>query len=262
MKDTLVGKVAVVTGAGSGLGKAAAKTLAYAGASVLAIGRSMDELNQTCDEISHHGGESKPLLADVSQNGEIKAAMAEAAALHGRIDILLANAGINGLWAPLDQIEEEDWDKTISINLKGTFLTLKHAVPYMKDSGGSIIVTASINGTRIFSNTGATAYACSKAAQVALTKMLALELARHKIRVNVICPGAIESKIDDSTERRDLEDLRIPVEFPSGTVPLTGGGAGSAGQVAQLVWYLASEYSSHITGTEVYIDGGQSLLQG
>ena len=262
MKDTLVGKVAVVTGAGSGLGKAAAKTLAYAGASVLAIGRSMDELNQTCDEISHHGGESKPLLADVSQNGEIKTAMAEAAALHGRIDILLANAGINGLWAPLDQIEEEDWDKTISINLKGTFLTLKHAVPYMKDSGGSIIVTASINGTRIFSNTGATAYACSKAAQVALTKMLALELARHKIRVNVICPGAIESKIDDSTERRDLEDLRIPVEFPSGTVPLTGGGAGSAGQVAQLVWYLASEYSSHITGTEVYIDGGQSLLQG
>ncbi|MEZ0387527.1 MAG: SDR family oxidoreductase, partial [Verrucomicrobium sp.] len=110
--------------------------------------------------------------------------------------------------------------------------------------------------------TGATAYACSKAAQVALTKMLALELARHKIRVNVICPGAIESKINDSTERRDLEDLRIPVEFPSGTVPLTGGGAGSAGQVAQLVWYLASEYSSHITGTEVYIDGGQSLLQG
>jgi NAD(P)-dependent dehydrogenase (short-subunit alcohol dehydrogenase family) len=262
LKDTLKGKVAVVTGAGSGLGKSTAKMLAYAGAAIVVVGRTADELEATREEIAHHGGEVMALTADIAKEGEIQPVMEEVGARYGRIDILCANAGINGVWAPLEKITEEEWDLTMAVNLKGTFLTLKHAVPWMKQHGGSVIVTASVNGTRMFSNTGATAYACSKAAQVALTKMLALELAAHKIRVNVICPGAIESKIDESTQKRDLEDLRLPSQFPEGQVPLTGGPSGSAGEVAQLVWFLASDHSSHITGTEVFIDGGQSLLQG
>lgn len=257
-----MGKVAVVTGAGSGLGKAAAKILAHAGARVMVLGRTAEEIQCTADEIVHGGGEAVPIVADVAKDAEVKAAMAQAAEAGGRIDVVFANAGINGVWAPIELIEEKEWDETLAINLKGTFLTIKHAVPFMKQEGGSVVVTASINGTRIFSNSGATAYACSKAGQVALVKMLALELARYRIRVNVICPGAIESRIDESTEKRGLEGIHLPVEFPQGSVPLTGGRAGTAGQVAELVWFLASDVSSHITGTEVYIDGAQSLLQG
>jgi NAD(P)-dependent dehydrogenase (short-subunit alcohol dehydrogenase family) len=124
-----------------------------------------------------------------------------------------------------------------------------------------VIITSSVNGTRIFSNTGATAYSCTKAAQVAFTKMVALELAKHRIRVNVICPGAIETNINESTEQRDLEEIREPVEFPEGSIPLTDGKPGSAEQVAQLVLFLASDASNHMTGTEMWIDGAESLLQ-
>jgi NAD(P)-dependent dehydrogenase (short-subunit alcohol dehydrogenase family) len=180
----------------------------------------------------------------------------------GRIDIVFANAGINGVWAPLEELEPNDWDETLDINLKGTFLTVKYAAPYLKKQGGSVIVTSSVNGTRMFSNTGATAYACSKAAQVAFTKMVALELAEDGVRVNVICPGAIESNIRENTEQRGLEDIRPPVEFPEGQIPLTRGIPGAAEDVAHLVVFLASDASRHISGSEIWIDGTQSLLQG
>ncbi len=180
----------------------------------------------------------------------------------GRIDFVFANAGINGVWAPLEELEPEEWDKTLNINLKGTFLTVKYAVPYLKKRGGSVIVTSSVNGTRMFSNTGATAYSSSKAAQVAFTKMVALELAKYKVRVNVICPGAIETNIQESTEVRDVEDEKEPAEYPEGTIPLTRGRPGKASQVAELVAFLASDQSSHISGTEIWIDGGGTLLVG
>jgi NAD(P)-dependent dehydrogenase (short-subunit alcohol dehydrogenase family) len=166
------------------------------------------------------------------------------------------------VWAPIDELAPEEWDETLKINLKGTFLTVKYAAPALKKQGGSVIITSSVNGTRMFSNTGATAYACSKAAQVAFTKMVALELAKHKIRVNVICPGAIETSINENTDARHLERAREPVEFPKGQIPLTRGEPGTAEQVAELVLFLASSASSHISGTEVWIDGTQSLLQG
>jgi NAD(P)-dependent dehydrogenase (short-subunit alcohol dehydrogenase family) len=114
----------------------------------------------------------------------------------------------------------------------------------------------------MFSNTGASAYACSKGGQVVLTKMLALELAKYRIRVNVICPGAIETSIEDNTERKNLDRTRMPVEFPEGKVPLTDGKPGTSDQVADLVTFLASDEASHISGTEVWIDGAQSLFQG
>jgi NAD(P)-dependent dehydrogenase (short-subunit alcohol dehydrogenase family) len=121
------------------------------------------------------------------------------------------------------------------------------------------VVVASINGTRVFSNTGATAYATSKAGQVAFTKMIALELAKHRVRANVICPGAIETSIDDNTEHRGIAELGVPVEFPEGWHPLRGK-PGTAEQVARLVLFLASDASDHLTGTEMWIDGGESLV--
>ncbi len=257
----LTDKVALVTGAGSGIGKAAAELMAKVGAKVALLGRSEDELQKTLAQIEANGGEAIPLLADISQPEQMQQATQKIFDKWGRLDIVFANAGINGVWASLEELAPEEWNKTININLTGTFLTVKYAVPYLKRQGGSVIITSSVNGTRVFSNTGATAYSCTKAAQVAFTKMIALELAEHDIRVNVICPGAIDTNIDENTERRNLEEIQEPVEFPEGKIPLTDGKPGTSEQVAQLVLFLASDASSHITGTEMWIDGGESLLK-
>jgi len=175
---------------------------------------------------------------------------------------VFANAGINGVWAPIEELSLDDWSRTIAINLTGTFLTIKHATPYLKKQGGSIIVTASVNGTRVFSNTGATAYSTTKAGQVAMTKMLAVELAPHNVRVNVVCPGRTETEIDENTQQKDLERIKFPVEYPKGKIPLDDGKPATSKEVAELVLFLASDAASHITGTEIWIDGGSSLVQG
>ncbi len=180
----------------------------------------------------------------------------------GRIDSVFANAGINGVWAPLEELSLADWSKTITTNLTGSFLTLKYTVPHLKKQGGSIVVTASVNGTRVFSNTGATAYSVTKAGQVAMAKMLAVELAQHAIRVNVICPGATETEISDNTQQKDLERIKFPVKYPKGPIPLGEGRPASSMQVAELVLFLVSDASSYITGTEVWIDGASSLVTG
>jgi NAD(P)-dependent dehydrogenase (short-subunit alcohol dehydrogenase family) len=257
----LAGKVAVITGAGSGIGQSAALLLAQAGAKIGTIDRTPESGQETVDKIQANGGEAISTVADISQSDQVEQAMQTIAQQWGRIDIVFANAGINGVWAPIEELSAEEWDKTLSVNLKGTFLTVKFATPYLKQQGGSVIITASVNGTRMFSNTGATAYACSKAAQVAFAKMMALELAKHKVRVNVVCPGAISTEIEDNTDREDLARVREPVEFPEGHIPLTDGKPGSAEQVAQLVLFLASDAASHIAGTEIWIDGAESLLK-
>ena len=258
----LDGKVALVTGAGSGIGEAAAVLFAERGARVAALGRTADELEKVVARIRDNGGDAIPALADVSKPDDMRRAVEETVGRYGRLDVVFANAGVNGVWAPIEEIEPEEWEKTLRINLMGTFLTVKYAIPHLKARGGSVIVTSSVNGTRIFSNTGASAYSSSKAGQVAFTKMAALELAKHRIRVNVICPGAITTSIEESTEKRDIEREREPVEFPEGKIPLTDGKPGSARQVAELALFLASDASSHITGTEVWIDGAESLLMG
>ena len=258
----ITGKVALITGAGSGLGRAAAIRLAEAGAKIAALGRTADDLQATVDRIIERGGQAIVVEADISHPDEMRAAAEQIERQWGRLDIVFANAGINGVWAPIEELQPDEWAKTLTVNLTGTFLTIKYAVPLLKRQGGSVIITSSVNGTRMFSNAGASAYSASKAGQVALGKMAALELAKHKIRVNVICPGWIETEIDDSTEKRHVDEAREPVQYPEGAVPLTDGGPGTPEQVAELVLFLASEASSHISGTEVWIDGAQSLLQG
>lgn len=258
----LADKVALVTGAGSGIGEAAAKLLAKEGAKVAALGRTEDELKEVVEQIQQSGGEAMPVIADISEADKMQQAYQQVAEKWGRLDIVFANAGINGVWAPIEELKPEEWEKTIKINLTGTFFTVKYAVPYLKKQGGSVIITSSINGTRVFSNTGATAYSSTKAGQVAFAKMVALELAEHQVRVNVICPGAISTSIDQNTQQRNIDSVKEPVEFPQGQIPLTDGKPGTSEQVAQLVLFFASEASSHITGTEMWIDGGQSLLLG
>lgn len=256
-------RVALVTGAGSGIGKATALRFACEGARVALVGHTPEPLDEVADQIRAAGGEALPVLAEVQAAEQMERAVAQTVARWERLDIVVANAGINGVWATLEDLTPEEWDQTMAVNLRGTFLTVKYALPHLRRQGGSVLIVSSVNGTRMFSNTGATAYACSKAAQVAFAKMTALELARDKIRVNIVCPGWIDTQIEDNTEKRgDLEEARPRVEFPDGAVPLTDGGAGSSDQVARTLLFLASDEADHITGTELFVDGGQSLLQG
>ncbi|MFT4174209.1 MAG: SDR family NAD(P)-dependent oxidoreductase [Rhodocyclaceae bacterium] len=256
----LKGKAALITGAGSGIGKAGAVRLAAAGATVGVLTHTSDEALTVAHEIGQLGARAIPITCDVTDVVKLKAAVDEFTARAGRLDIVFANAGINGVWAPIDELTPDDWNATIQTNLFGTYLTIHYAVPHLKKQGGSIIVTASINGTRVFSNAGATAYSCSKAAQLAMVQMLALELAKDRIRVNAVCPGAIDTDIGDNTRHKNVEQAKVAADYPEGKVPLTRGRPGSADQVADLVLFLASERASHISGTPVWIDGAQSLL--
>ncbi len=258
----LEGKNALVTGADSGLGRAAALKLADAGAQIACLVHYEELGGPIVEEIRQRGGKAFAVVADLAVPEQVAQALETVIQTCPALDIVFANAGINGVWAPLDELKPDEWNRTLAVNLTGTYLTVKYALPALMQRGGSVIVTSSVNGTRMFSNTGATAYACSKAAQVAFTKMIALELAKHRIRVNAICPGAIATGISQKTKRRDLEEAQEPVEFPEGEIPLTDGKPGSPEQVADLVLFLGSDAASHISGSVIFIDGAQSLLQG
>lgn len=255
------GKVALVTGAGSGIGKATALRLAAGGARVVVLSRTEDEIAAVRDQIVGAGGTALAVTADISHEAEMRVAVERTIAAYNRLDIVVANAGINGIWAPIDELTPEEWDKTIRINLRGTYLTLHFAVPHLKHEGGAVIIVSSINGNRTFTTAGATAYSATKAGQVAMTQQLALELGKHKIRVNAVCPGAIVTEISDNTGKRDVEEVTIPVKWPEGQIPLTGGRPGKSEDVADVIAFLASDAARHVTGVPVYIDGGQSLLR-
>ncbi len=263
MDVRLEGRIAWVTGGGEGIGRAIALLAAESGARVAVSGRDEAPLVEVARTIESQGGEALAVPADVTSPEQMKRAVDSIIEKWGRLDVVCANAGINGTWAPVEEITPEEWAGTLEVNLTGTFLTVRYAVPHLKrDGGGSILIVSSVNGTRMFSNEGASPYATSKAGQLAFGKMLALELARWKIRVNVICPGAIDTGIHEKTEREDLEEIEVPVEFPEGRNPLTGEAMGKPEQVARLAVFLASDAASHITGTPVWIDGAESLLQG
>ncbi|WP_088102048.1 SDR family oxidoreductase [Halalkalibacter urbisdiaboli] len=260
--NSFTGKLAVVTGAGSGMGRAAAIQLANEGAKLALFDIKRENAEHTKQQIEKQGRSAFAFECDIASSQSVKAAINETVERFGQIDVLFANAGIAGEMAPIETMAVDDWEKTIQTNLTGTFLTVKHAIPSMKKKGGSIIITSSVSGNRVFSQAGFSAYSTTKAGQLAFMKMAALELARYKIRVNAICPGAIKTNIGQSLHSSpDVKNIEVPLSFPEGDQPLEHG-PGTAQQVAELVSFLASEASSHITGTEVYIDGGESLLRG
>ncbi|EOR24265.1 3-ketoacyl-(acyl-carrier-protein) reductase [Niallia nealsonii AAU1] len=259
--NDLENKVAIITGAASGIGKATAISLADKGMKVALVDLNVDDLEEVKATINNKGQVAISLEANVAEPTSIQQAIDETVEKWQQIDTVFINAGINGAVSSIEDLTPSEWDNTIETNLKSTFLTVKYSVPFMKTNGGSIIITSSINGNRIFKNFGMSAYSTSKAGQVAFGKMAALELAQYNIRVNMICPGAIDTNIEKNTfkDEKHLEEIAIPVEYPEGNQPLSHQ-SGSAQQVADLVYFLSSDLSSHITGTEVYIDGAESLL--
>src|SRR3954454_13338101 len=259
----LEGKVAFITGAASGIGKATAIRFAREGANIgiADMAEQEKEARGAIDEISRAGGKAIFLPCDVSQPDQVKRAIDETVKTFGGLHIVFANAGINGMWTPIEELKPEEWDKTLNINLKGTYLTVHYAIPHLrKAGGGSIMVCSSVNGNRTFSNAGASAYSTSKAGQVAFMKMAALELAKFNIRVNAILPGAIHTNIDERTEKRHTEKVEIKVILPEGK-PGIDHGQGEPDEVADVCLFLAGNLSRHVSGVEIFVDGGASLLR-
>ena len=259
--ELLAGKVALVTGATSGIGRATARRFAEHGAAVALIARSEPDGSALQKEFEADGHDALFVRCDVGDADDVQRAVDATVQRFEGLDIVVANAGINGVWAPVEELAPEEWDHTLTTNLRGTFLTVRSAVPELKSrGGGSIIITSSVNGTRTFSNPGTSAYAASKAGQVAFMKVMALELGQHGIRCNAICPGFIETNIDEATEERDTESIGIDVQLPQGN-PAVDEGRGDATEVADVCLFLACDLSRHVSGVEVFVDGGASLLR-
>jgi NAD(P)-dependent dehydrogenase (short-subunit alcohol dehydrogenase family) len=257
----LDGKVAFITGGASGIGAGTAKRFAQEGAKVVLADVQGEEGEKLRQEIADNGGQAFYVECDVSDPAAVQNAIELAVKEFGKLDIVFANAGINGVWTPIEELQPQEWDKTIDINLKGTYLTVHYAVPHLKAAGGgSILITSSVNGTRTFSTPGASAYSTSKAGQVAFMKMIALELGRHNIRCNAICPGAIHTNINEGTEQRHTEDIGIKFELPEGS-PALNEGQGEPVNVADTCLFLASDLGRHVSGVEIFVDGAASLLR-
>ncbi|MVZ99848.1 SDR family oxidoreductase [Actinomadura sp. LD22] len=250
MSDLILdGRVAVVTGAATGIGEGSALALARAGASVVLA--DLDDARPVADEIIAAGGKAAVTRCDIADEDQVAAVMAVAVETFGRLDILHANAGLGHGQARLTDIDKKAWDRTVSVNLTGTWLCLRHAARAMIEQGrgGSIVVTASATGLVGFPLTGG--YAATKAGLISLTKTASMELAEAGIRVNAVAPGPIATDMVQKAiaARPELEDeLRR-------SVPL--GRPGAVEEVAHTVVWLCSSQASYITGTTVPVDGGQ-----
>jgi NAD(P)-dependent dehydrogenase (short-subunit alcohol dehydrogenase family) len=244
--------------------------LAQRGFQVGVLTHTADEAREVVDRIERAGGDAMALVADVRDEKGMQVAVKQLVKRFGGLDALFANAGINGAAGPLDRLTVDDFDETVGTNFKGTFITLKAAVPELKKRAGAgkarsgggpaIVICSSINGTHTFNDPGTIIYSATKAALIAMATLLALELAKDTIRVTAICPGSIDTQIDENSEKRSIDRAGHDVRFPKGEIPLTGKQPGRAEQVARLVAFLMSDEADHITGTEVVIDGGQSLV--
>jgi NAD(P)-dependent dehydrogenase (short-subunit alcohol dehydrogenase family) len=258
----LENKVALVTGGGSGIGEAAARAMAREGAAVAVVDNRPEPAEAVADAIRHAGGRALAIEADVRDEAAVARAVGRAVEQLGGLQVVFANAGINGMQCPIEEMTYEEWRATIDTNLTGTFLTVKHSIPHLRAAGGgSIVITASVNGNRLFSAAGYSAYSTSKGGQAVFGRMAAQELARWSIRVNTVCPGAIKTNLGERTWRRNLEAVRWDMKMPEQFPPLYGRAA-EASEVADVVLFLASDESAYVTGTEIYVDAGMTLLRG
>ncbi len=244
------GKVAIVTGAGSGIGRGIAEVLASNGAKVFVVDLDETKSKSTAEQIRQAGNISSSIAADVSNWADMQKMAAAVVKEYGRIDILCENAGI---YPPSKIIEmsEEQWDKVIDVNLKGCFLGLKSCLPQMlKQNYGRVIMTSSTTGFRT-GEIGLSHYSSSKAGIIGFMRSAALELAKNNITVNAIEPGTIST---EGTRKYAAEELKKQEDrTPTGRLS-------SPEDIGNVVLFLASDLASNITGTTIVVDGGYSIV--
>jgi NAD(P)-dependent dehydrogenase (short-subunit alcohol dehydrogenase family) len=247
----LDGQVALITGAGSGIGAATARLMASAGAAVALVGRTEPGLRRIADEIAAAGGRALPIRADVAVAAEVDAAVAQAVATFGKLDILVPNAAVqlHQTDVPVHELSEAAWDQTIAVNLTGAFHTCRAGVAQMvaQGSDGAIVIVSSV--TALSGSSRNMAYATSKSGLLSLGRTLAVNYA-PRIRCNVVCPGALETTPDH--ERHP--DPRARQERISARVPL--GRLGRAEEIAPTIVFLASPLAGYATGAVFVVDGG------
>jgi len=249
----LKGKRAIVTGAGSGIGRASAALFAAEGAAVLAVDRAEAAVAETVAAITRAGGRAIALAADVGNEAEVEGYIARAIAEFGGLDVIYANAGISGGLVPLFEQSVEQWQEVLRINLIGPFLAIKHAGPHLVRQGqGSIICTASVAGLR--ANAGGNPYSASKAGVISLVQTAANALGGTGVRVNAICPGLIETgmtqPIFERARARGTEDKIGQLN------PLHR--HGEPHEIAAMALFLASDDASYVNGQAIAVDGGLS----
>jgi NAD(P)-dependent dehydrogenase (short-subunit alcohol dehydrogenase family) len=253
MTRDLEGRIALITGGTSGIGRDTAVLFAKAGAKVVVTGRREAEGNETVELVRAAGGEALFVKGDVSKAVDVEMFVKKTVEKFGRLDVAFNNAGIEGVWVPIISQTEEDWDRTIDINLKGVWLCLKYEIRQMlkQGGGGSIVNMSSVAG--LMGSAGAATYCASKHGVMALTKTAALENARSRIRVNVVCPAVIETAMGDR-----IFGAPEVNKYAVGLHPI--GRFGKPMEVAEAVLWMSSERASFMTGQSLVLDGG--LLAG
>jgi NAD(P)-dependent dehydrogenase (short-subunit alcohol dehydrogenase family) len=256
MSGRLEGKVAVITGAGSGIGRATTLRFLAEGARVVAAEFNETTGKETIDLAGRagHGGRVRFLRTDVAQERDVEAAIALAGSAFGRLDCVFNNAGVAGAFGPITHISAEDWDYTFAVLVRGVFFGIKHAARVLKaqGGGGTIINTASIAG--LSGGDGPQAYSASKAAVINLTRAVAVELAPDKIRVNAICPGGILTPLLHRGSPEMIEPFLQQMQlWPEPGLPE---------HIAGAALFLASEDARFVTGEALVVDGGLTALGG
>ena len=253
----LQGRTAIVTGAGSGIGRAGSEAMAREGATVVVTDRDIEAARQTVAAIAAAGGRAEAAQLDVTDDAAVAALIGGVAGRHGRIDILHNHAGVQ-VAGSVEEVDGAGFDRSWAVNVHAQFVACRAVVPIMKQQRGGVILNTSSN-SGVFLDRAMTAYITSKAASITMTRQIALDVARYGIRVNALCPGWVDTPFNDPYTKQ-LGGRKALEHAIANVVPM--GRFATADEIAEVILFMVSDRSSYMTGHALVADGGESLAGG